>query len=120
MPNVIRSGVSWLAGQLKTHAGESVTYQRGASSVTLTATRIAKEYEVADASGFPERLIAIDWTLTAAELLVASVQREPRPGDLIIDGDGEKYELMPVGTAPCFEPHDSAETMLLLHTKRIY
>ncbi|MCH7631439.1 MAG: hypothetical protein IIC07_06090 [Proteobacteria bacterium] len=38
MVDMLKTGSDWLADQLKTHAGQSVTYIRGANSVVLTAT----------------------------------------------------------------------------------
>lgn len=38
MANLLADGIDWLASQLKTHASSAITYTRGASSVTITAT----------------------------------------------------------------------------------
>ncbi len=38
MSNLLSSGVAWLSSQLKSFASSTVTYRRGASSVSLLAT----------------------------------------------------------------------------------
>ena len=38
MPDLLQTGADWLADQMKTHAGRTVTYRRGTDTVDVTAT----------------------------------------------------------------------------------
>lgn len=113
----MQSGVSWLADQMKTHAGVSVTVIRGASETELTAVVTSQEYEVTDGNGFPIKVLSRDYTFTTSELPF-----EFRPGDVVreeISGDTHDYAAMLLGDKPCWEWQDSNGVMTVVHSKQV-
>lgn len=122
MTNILQDGASWLGGQLKDHAGVSVTYQRGTDSVTLTATPTLHEYEIVDQDGFASVILSRDYVVHAADLVLAGAEIAPRAGDQILETIrlvSQTYEVMPLGQKKEYEPLDRDGLLLLIHTKKV-
>lgn len=124
MSNLLQNGAVWLAGQLKDHAGRSVVLSRkgATSSDPIIGTVAAVQYEVVDETGIVTLIKSFDWTFTAADVMLAGVQVEPRPGDRLaetLNGAAVQYEVMDLGKKPAVEWLDSSGIMLLVHTKKV-
>src|SRR5690349_3858079 len=124
MSNFFQDGAAWLAGQLKSSAGREVAYVRGSQRATLTGWPANKEYEYIDDEGMPVLALSYDWTFELADLAFenGSEPFEPRASDRIretLNGREVTYEAMRLGKRPAFEWLDAAETMVLVHTKRV-
>jgi hypothetical protein len=122
MTNLLQDGAAWLGGQLKDHAGTSITYQRGVSTVTITATATLHEYEVVDQEGFSTTVLSRDYLVHAADLVLGGAEIAPRSGDLIaetIGGVACTFEVMPLGMKKEYEPVDRDGLLLRIHTKKV-
>lgn len=122
MANLIDTAAGWLAERMKDHAGTAVTFQRGQQSVLLTGTRLLREYQIMDESGFTSNVQMHDWTFTTADVVLGGTVITPRPGDLLTIGNGagqERYEVLPLGDEPAAVPYDANANILLVHTKRV-
>lgn len=122
MTNILQDGAAWLGGQLKDHAGTSITYQRGALSATLTGTATLHEYEVVDQDGFSTTVLSRDYIVHAADLVLSGAEIAPRAGDQItetIGGVACSFEVMPLGMKKEYEPVDRDGLLLLIHTKKV-
>lgn len=112
-----------LATTLQQVAGESVSYVRGATTLTgLIATPDAQTYEVQDANGFMVTVQSFDWLFTATDLVIDDTRFEPRSGDQIVatlNGVLQTFEVMPVGTRPPAEAADADGIMVVAHSKRV-
>ncbi len=121
MTTLLQRGATWLAGELKTAAGRTVTYQRGGQSVSLVGTPQKLDYAVDDNDGIPRAVTFYDWTFTASELLFnESEVIETRPGDQITEtlaGYDITYEAMPPTARPVAEWMDSSNVMRIVHSK---
>ena len=122
MADMLEQGAAWLAGMLKQHASRSVTYTRGAESVELSATLGQTTYEVADEFGTTVEAKATDFLLSAVELVLASEQSQPQPGDRIRVTVGDEvhvFEVMDLGGAGHWRPSDPYGHTLRIHTKLV-
>lgn len=122
MTNILQDGAAWLGGQLRDHAGVSITYQRGTGTVALTATATLRQYEIVDHEGFSSTILVRDYIVHAADLVISGSAIAPRAGDQIhetIRSVAETYEVMPLGERKEYEPFDQDGTLLLIHTKRV-
>lgn len=120
--NILQDGAAWLGGQLKDHAGLSVVYQRGASSVSITATATMHEYEVVDDDGFGIVMLSRDYIVHAADMILSGAEIAPRAGDRItetIQGVVCVFEVMALGQKHEYEPLDTDGLMWLIHTKKV-
>lgn len=122
MTNILQDGAAWLGGQLKDHAGTSITYQRGVDTVTITATATLHEYEVVDQDGLSTMVLSRDYLVHAADLVLGGAEIAPRAGDQItetIGGVACSFEVMPLGMKKEYEPVDKDGLLLLIHTKKV-
>ena len=122
MADLLQQTVGWLAGMRVKHASRTVTYSRGEESVELSATMGSTTYEVADEYGFNVEAKAMDFLVTAAELVMGGRQSDPEAGDKIRVTVGNRikvYEVMDLGAAGHYRPSDPQETTLRIHTKQV-
>ena len=122
MSNIIQDGLAWFQEQLHAAGGVSVSYQRGALSVTITATPKPHEYEVVDDDGFGIVMLSRDYIVNVSDLVLAGAEFAPRSGDRIVEtlgGVAQTFEVMALGQKHEYEPFDSDGLMLLVHTKKV-
>lgn len=86
MSDMIGTGLVWLEAQRTAHMSVSVTYARGATSDTLSATRGQTKFTAVDDSGAQMAGVAEDFIFTGADI-VALLGGMPQPGDRITAGD---------------------------------
>jgi hypothetical protein len=97
---------------------ETVTFARGASSVSVYAVRGQRNWERSQPSGG----VAIgdrseDWIVLAADLVLSSSVVTPQRGDTITAG-GITYRVMPFGpNDQLWAYHDRDRLYLRIHTK---
>ena len=102
--------------------GGDVTFVRGGSEITVTATAALQDYEATDTRGAVETVRSRDYVIEAADLAIAGSPIEPRSGDRIketIAGTVEVFQAMPLGNRPVAEHTDASHTAWLIHTKHI-
>lgn len=102
--------------------GGDVTYVRGSSETTVTATATLHDYEVTDVRGAIETIRSRDYVIEAADLMIDGEPIEPRSRDRIketIAGTIEVFQAMPLGKRPVAEHTDASHTAWLIHTKHI-
>ena len=122
MVDLIKTGSDWLADQLKTNAGQSVTYIRGANNVALTATIGQSVVEAVDEDGRVIRIETRDFLIHRADLILGGVEVEPDRGDQITWVDGSttyRYEVMPLAGEDHWRDSDPYRKVLRIHTKRV-
>jgi len=122
MANQIADGSTWLAGQLTDNAGTAVVYYRNQHSVELTGTRLLRNYQVIEESGFATNVQMHDWSFTTADLMLNGSAFAPRPGDYIAIGTGasqQRYEVLPLGDDPAALPADANGIRTVVHSKRV-
>lgn len=112
----------WLARQRRSNATRRVYYLRGASSVQLSATLGASDFQREDANGFPIQFKSVDFLFDAADLILDGAPATPQRGDQIIDGTltaGVVYELMDNGGGPPWRYADAYREVYRVHTKQV-
>jgi hypothetical protein len=114
----LSDGVSWLAGQLREAAGETVGIRRGTSATAgITAVADSVNYEVTDDEGIVQRVRYRDWFIAKADYKISAVAVVPLAGDRVIGSDAVEWELAQVGNRDCYEDWDGITW--ILHTKRV-
>jgi hypothetical protein len=122
MTNLLQDGATWLGGRLKSHAGVTVIYARGAGSVSVTASVEEHRYEVVDTEGFGVTALSRDYIVHAADLVINSAEITPRAGDRVtetIRGASCTFEVMAIGDTKEYELLDTDGVLLRIHTKKV-
>ncbi len=116
--DLLASGASWLAGQLKVAAGRAVIYRRGESGATITATIGRSQFEAQNQSGVVENWESRDYLLPAGDLPFG----EPRRGDHLLEeigGEVVVFEVAAPRGVPVFHFGDAFRSIVRIHTKAI-
>jgi hypothetical protein len=96
MPDLLKTGEQWLAKMGKAHASIKIEYVRVEASVCVRATKGRSEFEVTDTSGQLLRVETHDFIVQTDDLVLDGFEAEPKPGDLITEGEGI-YEVSSPG-----------------------
>ncbi len=118
MPDLLQTGIAWMAGQLNAHASHAVTYSRGGDSVSLLATIGNTEFEHVDEYGVVHKIESRDYLIIAADLVLDESEVLPATGDKVTDGDSV-YEVSPMGTDAPYKFVGGHTIQIRIHTKRI-
>lgn len=116
--DLLQTGASWLAGQLKASAGAAVTYRRNGQDVALTATIGRSTFESTNQSGVIENWESRDYLIPAADLPFG----EPRRGDVLVEeigGDVFEFEVSAPRGVPVHHYGDAFRQIVRIHTKAI-
>ena len=117
MANVLSDGVTWLAAQIKANASETITYSRGAATVTLSVTRGYTEHTELDGDGFPILTHTQDFICTTADLILSGSAAIPQKGDVITDAGGVTFSVYPPSGGTPYRYSDPYRTMLRIYTR---
>ena len=113
--NMLRNGLGLLADQLVGNASDAVVYNRGSTSLTLSAIRGSSSFEVADDDDIQTTFESRDWIVRAIDF---QAMFPPQKYDQIVVGD-QAYEILSISNAPHYRYSDEYRTMIRIHTKRI-
>lgn len=96
---MLSDALTWLSDTQASAAvmGETVTYRRGRTDITVTVVRQRNAYQsLAIADGRANLMVVPqDWTVRPAEIDFGDGPEEPQDGDRIVTAAGELYELAP-------------------------
>jgi len=115
MVTPVEAAVSAAFAAQKAVRGESVTYNDGTTSASITAVRGQTTWEPKqspiDGTWIEER--SADWLIEASDLSGA-----PAAGHTITDESGQKYKVLPFGDAELvFRWHDRGRTVYRVFSK---
>ena len=122
MTNLLQTGSSWLADQMKTHASVDVVYERGVEQVPVKATIGKTEFELDDGSGVVVRIQSRDYLIHTADLQLSGRPALPVAGDRIRETQGGTtfvYQVIAPGNEPHYRSSDTFRTLLRIHTKHV-
>lgn len=122
MSDLLQTGSAWLEEQRHAHMTHSVVYWRGLHSVTLNATVGRTPFEQSDSEGVLIAAEVRDYIFRAEDLVLNGSHVLPLVGDRIvetIDGSACTFELMSIGSEPCWRYSDQFQQAFRVHTKRI-
>ncbi len=122
MTNLLQTGSQWLGDQLLAHAATEVQYVRGLEQALVRATIGKTEFEIEDGAGMVERVQSRDYLIKATHLVLGGSVSLPKPGDRIYETSGSEtlvYEVLSLGTQPCWRYSDPHRQMLRVHTKQV-
>jgi hypothetical protein len=100
----------------------TITYRRGANSVSASASVGESVYQVQTAEGVVVEHESRDFMIAVAVLILDGSNVTPREGDEIeqvIDGSTVTFEVGSEASGQAFEFSDPNQTEFRVHTKRI-
>lgn len=106
-------------------AGAAVTYERGATRVTVTAVAGSTEYTAELGDVVVDRFTGRDFLIEVADLAerfsnFGLTFGEPQRGDRITDREsGSTYEVFPTAGEALFAYRGPVETEYRIHTKKV-
>ncbi len=104
--------------RLQSFAGETVTYRRGSSSVTLTAVRGQSDFdEIIGESETTVHTRTVDFLFDATELRLGGQSVEPTRGDQIVAGE-DVYDIAPGVQTAIAQWNDGRRNLQRVHTVR--
>lgn len=121
MTDMLSDGVTWLHQQREASLAKSVTYCRGASSVTITATKGKTDTNVVNGDGVEVRGQIDDWIIKPSDLVIDGVTVFPQQGDRIRDTIGSQTVIYEVSKGPdgaAWRYTDNFRVAMRLHTVR--
>lgn len=119
MPDAFAIAGAALAASMAALHGQAATYARGDLSASVTAWLSVANGAVVDGGGAAIEYESWDWTVPASALVDTGFG-DPESGDRITAADGKVYEVMPpLGGDRAFLWLDSAQTLLLVHCKKV-
>lgn len=116
MSDLLHTGATWLAAQLKTHAAREVVYQRGGQSVAVKATIGKTSYEQLDANNVVTTYESRDYLICAEDLVLDGITVLPEPGDEVLE-DSQTFVVLPLPNEEHFRFADPYRVLLRIHTK---
>jgi|694.fasta_scaffold04174_29 hypothetical protein len=97
--------------------GVSITYTRGASSVTISRAVPGRSvHDVTQDGSVIEQIKSRDYILLASELKIGGVVITPQRGDQITEG-AKIYKVLSVGGEAAWRYQDQTMQTLRIHTK---
>lgn len=118
--DLLKTANTWLQKTRTAFAASPVSYARGASSVSFSASYGRTIYQVSDAEGFQVGKESWDFLINAVDLEIDDIAVQPATGDRIIVGDlddGLAYEVMNIDGERCWRWADSFHATYRVHTK---
>lgn len=120
--DLLKIGNAWLQKTRTKYAASPVTYLRGASSASFSASYGRTLYQVTDAEGFQVGKESWDFLINAADLELDDTLTQPAVGDRILVGDLDDpdalaYEVMNIDGDRCWRWADSFQVTFRIHAK---
>ena len=124
MADLLDKSSAWLEAQRTRHMTRTVTYQRGAVQVDVSATIGETIFQMDDGGGALLRVESRAYLILAADLVLAGSPVIPERSDRIretdaVSGQTYVYEVMAPGDEPHWRWSDSYRRTLRIHTKQI-
>lgn len=120
MPSHMANALAGLAKTLKSFAGETVTYRRGAGSVSLTSVVGRSGIQILDQSGSGYQETLVDFLFAIDDLVISSVAILPERFDTIErsieGGKTATYEVLTDGSRAAYDV-DPLRTQVRVHAK---
>lgn len=79
---------------LQRQFGETVTYARGAVSVSIDARFREVEHDISEGEAYVQ-IKSMQVAIKPADLVLDGVTTEPERGDVITRADGDQFEILP-------------------------
>lgn len=120
--DILNWSSNWHAQKRKAQASRTVTYRRGADTITISASIGKTEHQSKDRFNFIEIWQSRDYLILADDLKISGARITPTKGDVIEDtddaGDPIKYKVVPDGE-DVFRYSDKYGQRLRIFTKRM-
>ena len=110
----LRSQLAAGLTRLREREGETVTYVRGATSLTVNAVVGEQTHDSVDAAGMPIVVQSRDYFIRVADLTLG----KPQKGDRITE-DGVDFVVRDIGGSPAWKYSDMGRTAYRVHTVEV-
>lgn len=118
--SLLLKSARFLSGALKSAAKETITYTRGAESITLDAIPGRHENRLDLIEDEQASAREFDWIICADEIVLAAGKVAPEKGDVITwvepGGTTLTYKVVPGTQDRCFRPCDQLGILYRVHT----
>lgn len=118
MTNMLKTGLDYLAEQLKIHASQSIVYKRGTDQVALYAVSGKTTIQTQDQSGFVIGAESVDFLFLADDLVLNYQRVTPQHGDRI-ETDRAVYEVHHLPNEGCWKYSDPFGKQIRVHVKEV-
>ncbi len=115
MTDMLKAGMTWLNTKRAERLATSGAYVRGEVTVTVLATMVDPDYEIAEETDVVTGAAAVDFIVSGDAL---GVLDEPEPGDRITVGT-VVYEVMELTGQGTWVWSDAHRTMMRVHAKEV-
>jgi len=122
MANIMATGTAWFLKTLIAQASESVTYKRGANSVTVNAGIAETTARTINEQGFEIQVRAVDFLIEVDDLIILAANIKPDVGDTVtrtVNGETIIYEVLKTIDEKEYRESDRYGTIFRIHTKEI-
>ncbi len=115
MTDMLKDGMTWLNAKREAHLSTDGTYTRGETDVTVAATLVDPEYDIAEEADVVVGADAVDFIMAGDAL---GALGDPVRGDGFTIG-GVVYEVMELGGQGVRVWSDAHQTMMRVHMKQV-
>jgi len=122
MADILQQASDWLEAKRIRFATRPVVYVRGVATVEVLATIGRTVFETDNGYGVVEKTESRDFLISAADLVLGSVETLPQRGDRVRETQGTDtfvYEVMAPGQQPHWRYSDLGRKTLRIHTKHV-
>lgn len=119
MADMLRSSLDILSRLVSSKRGVPVTYQRGATSLTISATTGRTVFRYSDADGVSVREVSADFLFLCEGAWSGAIMGVPVAGDTITDADGRVFMVTKFNGEPCFRWTNSSHVAFRVHTSQM-
>ena len=124
MADLLAKSSAWLEDQRTRYMTRTVVYERGADSVSVSATIGETIFQIDDGAGALLRVESRDYLILAADLILGGSPVIPERSDRIretdaVSGQTYVYEVMAPGGEPHWRWSDPYRRTLRIHTKQV-
>ena len=118
MSDLLETANTWLSDVMQAHAGATITYTRGDTELSLTATIGETATEQSDTFGAQLYGATCDFIVVAADMVANGQQIVPADGDRITVG-AVTYEVNLGGNLDPWRWGDPYQKTIRIHTRRL-
>lgn len=117
MADLLANGCSWLMGQLRDNASQTVTLKRGGKLTTgVKATKCPVRSSSENLNN--EGLLEADWIIAASQYVVNGQATQPNKNDVLEESDGQQWSVLPLTAKDESQPFDPYGNGFRIRTKQ--
>lgn len=97
MADLLADGATMVADAISEHVSQTVIYQRGTRQITGVKAARGQPLREYDTELGILRIVSLPWFIKPELLVYSSETWTPQKNDLIVESDGQKWDVLPTG-----------------------